>query len=161
MVGGAEVELSGRCACGSAQYVVGNKPLFTQICHCTDCQRTPGSAFVVHLIIPRSDFSITGDTSVATLPTGSGSGCDIHFCRECGTYLWCKYRYHTAPVMAIRCGTLDDPSTVVPQAHIFTRSMQPWIRLPEGVPSFSEGCDRNEVWPQDSLDKYNALVGTG
>ena len=154
------MQLTGRYACGRVNYKIKDDPLFTHACHCKDCQRTTGSAFVVHLILTDRDFEIEGDTRSATVPSGSGAGCDLHYCAECGTYVWCRYLYHQVPVLAVRGGTLDDTNAVRPQAHIFTRSMQSWFRLPEGVPSFKSGIDRNEAWPADSLKKYNALADT-
>ena len=32
------MNLSGRCSCGAVTYEISNEPLFTQACHCTDCQ---------------------------------------------------------------------------------------------------------------------------
>ena len=154
------MELTGRCACGRVSYKIKEDPLFTYACHCKDCQRTTGSAFVVHLILAERDFEIEGDTRSATVPSGSGAGCDLHYCAECGIYVWCRYLYHQVPVLAVRGGTLDDTNAVRPQAHIFTRNMQSWFRLPEGVPSFKNGIDRNEAWSADSLKKYNALANT-
>ena len=41
--------LSGKCACGAVTYQLSDSPLFPQACHCLDCQRTTGSAFVIHV----------------------------------------------------------------------------------------------------------------
>ncbi|MBC8242628.1 MAG: GFA family protein [Alphaproteobacteria bacterium] len=150
--------LSGGCACGRVRYQINDELMFTHACHCTDCQRTTGSAFVIHSVLARDELEIEGETQAATLPTGSGVGCDIHFCAACGTYIWCHYLYHKVPVIALRAGTLDDPTQVRPQAHIYTRSMQPWLRLPDGVPAFDEAFDRNAVWPADSSRKYDSLA---
>ena len=79
-------------------------------------------------------------------------------CSTCATYLRCTYHYREVAVIAVRGGTLDDTSTVRPQAHIFTRSMQPWFGPPKDVPSFVEAYDRAEVWPPDSLKKYQRLA---
>jgi hypothetical protein len=155
------MRLTGRCVCGRVNYGINDAPLFTQACHCTDCQRTTGSAFVVHLVLVEGNFEIEGDTQSATVPTGSGAGCDLHFCTECGAYIWCRYLYHRVPVIAVRGGTLDDTNAVRPQTRIFTRSMQSWFLLPEDVPSFAEGCDRSEVWPPESLKKYDVLARSG
>lgn len=149
--------LSGRCACGREHYKINEEPLFTHACHCTDCQRTTGSAFVVHLVVAEVDFEIEGETRMSTIATGSGAGCDLHFCTQCGTYIWCRYRYHQVPVIAVRGGTLDDTSAVSPQVHIFTRSKQPWVRLPDDVPAYEEACGREGVWPETSVSKYNLL----
>ena len=150
------MKYDGRCACGEVTYGIHDDPLFTQACHCLDCQRTTGSAFVVHLVIAESDFSIHGPTSSSVVPTGSGIGCDLHYCTECATYLWCRYLYHQVAVIAVRSGTLTDPNAVQPQAHIFTKSKQAWLTLPSDVPSFIEAFDKSDVWPRTSIDKYNA-----
>jgi hypothetical protein len=64
-------------------------------------------------------------------------------------------------VIAICAGTLYNTSQVRPQAHIFTESKQPWLRLPDGVTAFYEAFDRNAVWPADSLEKYNSMADGG
>ena len=81
-----------------------------------------------------------------------------HFCTICGTYLWCRYRYHQVPVIAVRGGTLDDTAAVRPQVHIFTRSKQSWFLLPDDVPAYEGACGREGVWPEASVRKYNALA---
>ncbi|MEQ9643359.1 MAG: GFA family protein [Alphaproteobacteria bacterium] len=149
--------MTGRCACGAVTYRITDAPLFTQACHCTDCQRSTGSAFVVHLVLAEPDFEIEGKTRMATVPSGSGAGCELHACAKCATYIWVRYLYHKVPVIAVRGGTLDDPAAAPPQAHIFTRSMQPWLTLPDGVPRFDEAFARDDVWPAASCRKYDAL----
>jgi len=163
-VGGAKatkdrtMALTGGCACGRVRYQINDRPMFTHACHCVDCQRTTGSAFVVHMVIAKDDLEIEGETRAATLPTGSGAGCDFHFCPECGTYIWGRYHFNKVPAIAVRAGTLDDTSIVRPEAHIFTRSKQSWLALPEDAPVFEAAYDRGEVWPPDSLEKYWALA---
>ena len=56
----------------------------------------------------------------------------------------------------LRAGTLDDPSAFTPDVHIFTRSKQPWIRLPEGARSFEAYYDAREVWSAESLARFKA-----
>jgi hypothetical protein len=157
---GQHMALTGGCACGRVRYQINDEPMFTYACHCTDCQRTTGSAFVLHSVIAKDEFEIKGNTRATTLPTGSAAGYDLHFCSECGTYIWCKYHVTKVAVITVRAGTLDDTGKVRPQAHIFTRSLQPWLALPEDVPSFAEGYDRSKVWPADSLKKFNRMAGS-
>lgn len=151
---------TGRCACNDVSYTIIREPLFTHACHCADCQRTTGTAFVVHLVLAKIDLNISGQMRSIVLPTVSGSGNELHFCERCGTYIWCQYRYHSAPVIALRGGTLDDPNIAPPQAHIFTRSMQSWLKLGEDIPMFDEAFNRNDVWPAASLKRYDALMAS-
>ena len=51
----------------------------------------------------------------------------------------------------MRAGTLDDPSGIVPDVHIFTRSKLPWIRLPEGARAFESIYKIEDVWPRDRI----------
>src|SRR6185436_14542995 len=41
----------GGCACGEIRYRLASDPLFVHCCHCLNCQRQTGSAFVVNLLI--------------------------------------------------------------------------------------------------------------
>lgn len=150
--------LTGRCACGDVTYRITEDPLFTQVCHCLDCQRTTGSGFVVHTIIPLAALDIVGETVKSELDTGSGAGADIHACKRCQTYIWIRYKYHDVPVIAVRAGTLDDPTAVTPGAHIFTKRKLPWITINDGTPQAGELNNRDDVWPQKSLDRYAALL---
>lgn len=150
-------ELSGKCACGQVHYVISGSPLITQACHCEDCQRTTGSAFVIHTIVCEEDFSVAGEMRMGIGPTGSGAGCELHSCAQCGVLVWVRYRYHQVPVIAVRAGTLNDPSSVTPKAHIFLKNRLPWMLIPPETPCFEGGVTREEIWSRDSLERYNAL----
>jgi hypothetical protein len=54
-------------------------------------------------------------------------------------------------VRFVRAGTLDDPASVAPDVHIFTRSKLPWVILPEDVPAFNVYYDTEKLWPEESL----------
>ena len=151
------MNLNGICSCGDVRYEIVEQPLITQVCHCTDCQRTTGSAFVIHIVICEKDLKIAGETRMAVVPTGSGAGCELHACNNCGVIVWVRYRYHQVPVVAVRAGTLEDTRAVTPAAHIFVDSKQPWVSVPSGSLAFSKGFERSEVWPQDSFERYEAL----
>ncbi|MEM7466195.1 MAG: GFA family protein [Pseudomonadota bacterium] len=151
------MKLTGRCSCGQVRYEIRNEPLFTQACHCTDCQRTTGSAFVIHAVVCEEDVDLTGETKMSLAPTGSGAGCELHACATCGVIIWVRYCYHQVPVIAIRAGTFTDTGALVPQAHIFTSRKQSWVNIPSDVPAFAEGLDRDAVWPSKSIERYQNL----
>ena len=43
--------------------------------------------------------------------------------------------YGAPRVRFVRAGTLDEPSAVAPDVHIYTRSKVGWLVLPEDVPA--------------------------
>jgi hypothetical protein len=60
----------------------------------------------------------------------------------------------------VRVGTLDDPTTLTPDVHIYTRSKLPWIRLPEGVPAFEAYYNSQSLWPPASLERRRTILGS-
>jgi len=52
--------MDGGCACGQTRYRLRSAPLFVHCCHCRDCQRQTGSAFVVNALIETDRVEILG-----------------------------------------------------------------------------------------------------
>jgi hypothetical protein len=148
--------LKGQCFCGAVTYVLSAKPMFVNCCHCTDCQRQTGSAFVINAIIEARHVKAKGKTEVVTLPTDSGRPHDVYRCPTCETALWSDYGRRRS-VYFVRVGTLDHPAQVPPDVHIFTRSKLPWVTLPKGVPAFKVYYDTKKLWPAASLKRRAAL----
>ena len=142
------------CSCGAAKYSIIDHPLFTHACH---CKKSRGSAFVIHALTLENTFSIDGDVEAASLPTESGASYRPYFCKNCGTYIYCKYDMAPGRIF-IRTSILNDSKNFPPQAHIFTRSKVPWITLDDKIPSFESMYDRNKLWPKASLDKLNSIL---
>ena len=61
----------------------------------------------------------------------------------------------------MRVSTLDEAAAFKPDAHIFTRSKLPWVRLPEDAPAFEVYYEMNKLWPAESLKRREALLGPG
>ena len=57
----------------------------------------------------------------------------------------------------VRAGTLDDPASVEPDVHIYTRSKVPWVELPDSTPAFRSYYDTEKLWPATSLQRLAAL----
>lgn len=152
-------ELSGRCACGAVKYRLASAPMFVHCCHCLDCQRQTGSAFVLNALIEGTRVQLlSGETKPYPQPTDSGRPHVIHRCPDCGTALWSTYGGREQ-LRFVRVGTLEQPSTLAPDVHIYTRSKQPWVRLPDGVPAFEVYYDSKILWPAESLERRKALFG--
>jgi hypothetical protein len=79
----------------------------------------------------------------------------IYRCPACETAVWSTYTRKN--ILFVRAGTLDDPSAVEPDVHIFTRSKVPWLMLPETTPSFTSYYDTQKLWPAASLQRLEAL----
>ena len=153
------MEQEGGCACGAVRYKLTAAPLIVHACHCRDCQRLGGGAFALNLWIERraveaNDAPITA----SVVPAGSGKPQEIFRCAKCGTALWSKYHAAPGDTVLLRAGTLDDPQTVTPDVHIFTRSKLPWFEIPEGARSFESFYKLAEVWPEESRERLRRNI---
>jgi hypothetical protein len=84
--------LEGGCACGALRYRLASGPMFVHCCHCRDCQRQTGSAFVLNALIETNRVEkLSGETRAVAAPTDSGRPNHIHRCTSCGTAMWSHY----------------------------------------------------------------------
>jgi hypothetical protein len=151
--------LEGGCACGAVRYRLTSAPMFVHCCHCRDCQRQTGSAFVLNALIEADRVELkSGSTEGTVVPTDSGRPHVIHRCPACKVAVWSNYG-GVEKLRFVRIGTLDDPAALTPDVHIYTRSKLPWIKLPEGVPAFEAYYDSKKLWPPASLERRQAIFG--
>ena len=151
----------GSCFCGAVKYRLESAPMFVNCCHCTDCQRQTGSAFAINAVIETSRITVlpgSAQPAPITVPSESGRPHDIYRCPDCKTALWSDYGSRAA-IRIVRVATLDDPSALPPQAHIYTRSKLAWVVLPPGVPAFEEYYDMAKLYPAESLARRRAILG--
>jgi hypothetical protein len=116
------------CLCGGVRYEGEAEPIFMRACHCKECQRFTGSAFVTAIAVPREAITITGSMTTYTRPGGT-SGLQLHrrFCPRCGSPIVAQVEGSTR--MAIMAGTLDDTAFFRPTANIFCEEAQSWVPM--------------------------------
>jgi hypothetical protein len=150
------VPREGGCSCGSVRYRLTSDPLFTHCCHCLNCQRQTGSAFVINLLIEADRVELLADVPrPVDVPRDDGSKQRIFRCPTCQVAVFSEYG--RPEVRFVRGGTLDQPSGVVPDVHIFTRSKLSWITLPDSAPAFEVYYDTKALWPPASLERLDAI----
>jgi hypothetical protein len=148
---------AGGCACGALRYRLASEPLFIHCCHCLNCQRQTGSAFVVNLLIEADRVEmLAGTPEPVDAPRDDGSAQRIFRCPHCRVAIFSEYG--RPEVRFVRGGTLDDPTGVRPDVHIYTRSKVGWVVLPDDVPRFDEYYDTGALWPADSLRRLKAAL---
>jgi len=153
--------MSGSCFCGAVRYRLETPPMFVHCCHCTDCQKQTGSAFAINALIEADRvILLSGAPERVEMKSDSGRPHDIYRCPHCKSAVWSDYGRRQVMIF-VRVATLDDPSALVPDVHIFTRSKLKWVVLPEGARAFEIYYDMQEEWPPESLARREALLGEG
>jgi hypothetical protein len=147
----------GGCSCGAVRYRLVSDPLFVHCCHCLNCQRQTGSAFVVNLLIEADRFELlAGEPQPVDVPRDDGSTQRIFRCPVCQVAIFSEYG--RPEVRFVRGGTLGEPSSVSPDVHIYTRSKVGWVMLPDSVPAFEVYYDSKALWPAESLERLAAVL---
>jgi hypothetical protein len=151
-----KVEREGGCTCGAVRYRLASEPLFIHCCHCLNCQRQTGSAFVINLLIEANRVELlSGEPQPVDVPRDDGSRQRIYRCPSCQVAVYSEYGW--PQLLFVRGGTLDEPSAVAPDVHIYTRSKLPWITIPDGVPAVEVYYDSKKLWPAASLERLGAI----
>ena len=152
-------KLRGGCSCGKVRYQLLAAPVFVHCCHCTDCQRHTGSAFVLNALLESSAIKLLrGDLEAVPVPREYGPH-DIYRCRKCKVAIWSDYG-RRPQIRFVRVGTLDDPSALPPDIHIYTRTKVPWVKLPKGALAFRNYYQPKKVWPKESLQRFRAAMAS-
>ena len=120
---------TGGCRCGAVRYVLEGEPFKAGLCHCTDCRRETGSAFLYYADWLPSQITVTGQYQ-----TYEGRS----FCPRCGSSL-----FHLGDVQAeIAVGTLDQaPSALMPIREGWIKRREPWLAAVAGAGQFREDTD--------------------
>src|SRR5437867_1055152 len=105
-------ESVGGCACAEVRYQLASEPLFVHCCHCLNCQKHTGSAFVINLLMEAARVELlSGAPQPVTMPLNGGSPNRIFRCPRCQVAVWSEYGGRSQ-VLFVRAGTLDEPSSV-------------------------------------------------
>lgn len=128
------------------RYTYAASPLATVACHCRDCQKLSGATNLLTIYADRAAFRHEqGELARYRKRADSGREADYLRCALCGSRVW--HEPLSAPQWVfIAVGSLDDPSWVVPAAHIWTSRAAPSVHIPKGVYACGEGpADRAEL----------------
>lgn len=128
---------TGGCLCGSVRYSFEVTPLMTAVCHCRDCQKQTGTACSIVLGLPQDAVTVTGTMAVHTTTGVSSGGVHRHFCGKCGSPIY-SIPEAMPGVAFLKAGTLDDTSTLKPEAHMWCETAQPWVVIDPALPQFPQ-----------------------
>ena len=124
---------SGSCLCGGVRYQVVGALRPVQYCHCSQCRKTSGN-FVGATACARDDFRITCDETLSWYRAS-----DIPkrgFCSCCGGNLF--WNPDHGRHMSIFAGTLDQPTGLSADSHIFVDDKADYVSLNDGLNQYPQ-----------------------
>ncbi|HKD66720.1 MAG TPA: GFA family protein [Candidatus Binataceae bacterium] len=129
-------KVSGGCFCGNVRYTITAPAGYTHHCHCSNCRRIHGAAFVTYSMFPRSAFHWdSGAESLGAFSTSSGAS--RRFCKNCGTHVAGEMGAFPN-VISVSTATIDDcawpGSPTEDLRHGWIKSKAPWLDLNDDLP---------------------------
>ena len=125
-------KLSGGCLCGNIHYKILKKPLLAYTCYCRFCQKDTGTAYRSALAILNENVELAGKAFRVYTYKSLEHGRELYknFCPDCGTTISLKTeRFPERQVIMI--GTLDDPSQIALNTHMFVEEAFDWVEFPK------------------------------
>lgn len=129
-----QVIFEGGCLCGAVRYRATAAPLRGMICHCRLCRRHSGAPALAFVHFPADVFEWLGS------PPGwyrSSPHAERSFCHACGSTLGMREEV-LADRVQVCVGSLDDPSGVHIDDHVWTRSRLSWFDTADSLPRFAQ-----------------------
>lgn len=124
---------TGQCHCGAVRYTVAGDPIYTALCHCSDCRRWSGAPMASWIAFTADKLQVSG---VTTTYESSDHG-RREFCPACGTSLFYRNEDMLPGLVDIPSGTLDDPGADAPLLHVQVAERLPWMDEIESLPKFA------------------------
>ena len=130
------MKIDGGCSCGAIKIEGEADPEKTQICHCTDCQTSTGTAFRISIPIPGTTFKMTGQPNIYVKTTAdSGKPRVQAFCGTCASPIYSTTPGEgVQPSYTVRVGILRQRDQLVPRRQNWFRSARSWVLKLDAVP---------------------------
>lgn len=125
--------LAGGCLCGAIRYETSAPPIGARTCWCRLCQYLAAGSATVNAFFKSETVSISGTLTHFDAIADSGNTIRRGFCPTCGTQVT-SAALSRPHLIALRVGTLDNPSAVPPKEIIWTSEAPEWACLNPELP---------------------------
>lgn len=123
----------GGCLCGGVGYELRTPPKEVVACHCSQCAKTSGN-FAVMASCERAAMTITRETTLRWFR--SSPQVRRGFCDCCGSNLF--WHQDDADEIYVTLGTLNAPTRLKLERHIFVGSKSDFYEILGGLPEAEE-----------------------
>lgn len=118
----------GQCLCGAVRYGVKGALRPVIACHCSQCRRATGN-YMTATAAPRETLTIEGSQNITWFT--SSDTARRGFCKICGSNLF--WQGKGLPYTSIAAGSLDNPTGLSLDRHIYVADKGDYYRIADGV----------------------------
>ncbi|KJA25147.1 hypothetical protein HYPSUDRAFT_38115 [Hypholoma sublateritium FD-334 SS-4] len=122
------VARTGSCLCRAVKYEVTGEPVTIRVCHCGNCKKATGAAFMTNGFFKESQVRILAGEDMlkfyADPGTASGTPLNRYFCGNCGSNVFLRSQIKVLngkknDLHIVALGTLDEVAEWKPNTEIF------------------------------------------
>ena len=132
--------IQGSCLCGAVRFEVRRAVGPFELCHCTRCRKSSGSAFMAGVGVNAEDFRwLQGEEQISTYTAPlrrSPPPYQRSFCRTCGSPV--PDPHADARWFEVPAGLFDADPGARPDKHIFVERKAPWFEITDPLPQLDE-----------------------
>jgi hypothetical protein len=132
--------ISGSCLCGGVRFEIDRAVGPFELCHCSRCRKTSGTAFAATVGVRVEDFRLlSGAELIATYDAPileRPPPYRVSFCRRCGSNV--PNPDPGADWFEIPAGLLEGDPQLRPDKHIFVELKPPWHPITDDLPRFTK-----------------------
>jgi len=119
--------MQGSCLCGAIRFTVNAAPQGVSCCHCRQCRKQSGHVWA-SAYVSVEDLAIKGEPKWFKSSEKGQRG----FCGACGSFLF--WRHNDDDHISFSMGSLDEPTGLRLEKHIFTASKGDYYDIADGKP---------------------------
>lgn len=131
--------IKGECLCGTVQFEAASIIAPFELCHCSRCRKSTGSAYAAIVRVAVRGFRFTSGSNrirVFELPiVESPPGYRRFFCDNCGSPV-----PNPGPIgewVGVPAGCLKTSPGLFPDRHIYVEHKADWDRITDGLPQLT------------------------
>ena len=129
-------KLSGGCLCGAITFEIENKFDQFQLCHCTQCQKTTGTAHASNLFTKPEHINWLSGADLIVRYDVPGRRISNVFCPQCGSRLpWLSL---SGEILAVPAGCLDGKPNIAAEGNIFWPERAQWYDEALAAPPYNK-----------------------
>ncbi|KAJ3823975.1 Mss4-like protein [Lentinula raphanica] len=135
---------NGSCLCGAITFTVKGDPVHYLVCHCKNCQKASGSAFMMNIWFKDESFKLlTGQDALKPYEdkdTNTGKPLTRYFCSNCGSNVFFRMSpdLPRSDVYLVHGPAIEGSEVWAPRKESFPSNRIPWVTHLETRPKESK-----------------------
>lgn len=125
---------TGQCLCGGVRYELKGELRPSVACHCGQCRKTSGHYWSATQV-GADQFALTSDETLSWF--ASSTDAKRGFCHRCGSSLFWMHD-GDAGAVSIGTGTLDGPTGLHTEKHIFVADKGDYYDIADNLPQHEQ-----------------------